>query len=103
MAKMLIEIPDKTYNYFRREWEKSSFDSPLNNLVNGLFDGTLIPDNATNGDIIKALFPSAVYNENQYLTVTMDCQVRDTMHFVSQFDLDWWNAPYKEHKDGTNK
>ena len=57
----------------------------------------------TNGDVIKALFPSAVYNENQYLTVTMDCQVRDAMHFVSQFDLDWWNAPYKEQKNGANK
>lgn len=40
-------------------------------------NGTLIPDNATNGDIIKALFP----NEHD---------------FETDFDEEWWNAPYQQ-------
>ena len=35
-----------------------------------------IPDNPTNGDMIKAMFP----NEGD---------------FETDFDADWWNAPYK--------
>ena len=58
-----------------------------------------IPDNATNGDVIKALFPnweykdSAVkigYDYNHYI----DCYVTKT--WVVSFDKYWWNAPYKE-------
>lgn len=36
----------------------------------------LIPDGATNGDMIKAIFPNG----------------------TNIFDIDWWNAPYKEDR-----
>lgn len=65
-----------------------------------------IPDNVTNGDIIKALFPNPT--ENSQYTVGED-RVHSTsngeMHYYSisksmQFicSTDWWNAPYKENK-----
>jgi hypothetical protein len=47
----------------------------------------LIPDNATNGDVIKALFPDA--GQPHFYGVKNGC-----------FDADWWNAPYKAGKRG---
>lgn len=53
-----------------------------------------IPDNATNGDMIKALFPNAEYwdstefeNEERINFEDNDC--------LECLNLDWWNAPYK--------
>ena len=62
-----------------------------------------IPDNATNGDMIRALFPNPT--ENSQYTVGED-RVYSTpngeMHYYSisksmQFicSTDYWNAPYK--------
>ena len=49
--------------------------------------GTLVPDNATNGDIVKALFP----NENYLFEQTSAC----TYYGIkTRFDTDWWNSPY---------
>ena len=56
-----------------------------------------IPDNPTNGDMIKALFSDAKidYHEKSdlveaYVTIFIkDC---DT---CQDYTLDWWNAPYK--------
>lgn len=46
----------------------------------------LIPDNATNGDVIKALFPDA--GQPHFYGVKNGC-----------FDADWWNAPYKAESE----
>lgn len=46
-----------------------------------------IPDNATNGDVIKAIFPE-----------TKDL----TGRFGVYLESEWWSAPYKENKDGSN-
>jgi len=40
----------------------------------------------TNGDIIKAIFPKI----DKYFSNVMDLQL-------------WWNAPYKEEKDGESE
>ena len=59
-----------------------------------------IPKGATNGDVIKVMFPN----------VPIDCFFEDTISFYPtlpngvteecHFNEDWWNAPYKENKDG---
>lgn len=47
----------------------------------------LIRASATNGDVIKALFPKVPIKIFKSM---------NTVTFGStQFDLDWWNAPYK--------
>lgn len=53
-----------------------------------------IPDNATNGDIIKALFPKAEihdwYVENDYIDIYgVDYEALTVCR-------KWWNAPYKK-------
>lgn len=48
-----------------------------------------IPDNATNGDVIKAMFPN-VYSEE------CDYDIFTTLDGDTRFTYDWWNAPYRK-------
>ena len=54
-----------------------------------------IPDNATNGDMIKAMFPKAPIKYEEFLI---------KIHFYEPAKIDitfhkcWWDAPYKENK-----
>ena len=49
-----------------------------------------IPENPTNGDVIKAIFPNAdieIHNITAYV-------IFDMRSNVIPFDLDWWKNPY---------
>jgi len=48
-----------------------------------------IPDGATNGDMIKAMFPNELPT-----IITSTLWWGDNMGF----NKDWWNAPYKNNK-----
>ena len=51
-----------------------------------------IPEHATNGDMIKAMFPiccSNMGNPDNGIVV-------DFMGDLHTFNKDWWNAPYKK-------
>ena len=58
-----------------------------------------IPEDATNGEVIKAMFPNAEYDYHEkselvdaHVTVFInDC---DT---YQDYSMDWWNAKYKEN------
>jgi len=53
----------------------------------------LIPDSATNGDVIKALFPCIevrLVNDDTLVQYTLDGFVGNTV------TRDWWNAPYRK-------
>ena len=53
-----------------------------------------IPDNATNGDVIKAMFPTYdIEIEGNYVT----CWI-DEYKWIG-FNGDWWNAPYKTESE----
>lgn len=57
-----------------------------------------IPEGATNGDIIKAMFPNAqidYHKANELVEeyVTFYINGCDT---CQDYTLEWWNAPYKE-------
>ena len=56
-------------------------------LMYGYYDVLAkLPDNATNGDMIKAMFP------NELLTsITGTLWLGDNM----SFNKEWWNAPYQ--------
>lgn len=54
-----------------------------------------IPDGATNGDMIKAMFPNALISKD------IDCYVVEIEYdnwdssFKRTYPQDWWNAPYE--------
>ena len=94
--KVLIELPDMkdTDDYFmlgrvRLPNDRSKFGEAI---VAAVKNGVPIIDNATNGDMIKALFPnyeSRYDPEYEIITGHLDKTHRHN------FNLDWWNAPYK--------
>lgn len=52
-----------------------------------------ISNNATNGDVIKAIFPNIDIEQiEDIIDVYGMSKCRVT------YDTDWWNAPYKENK-----
>ena len=81
------------------EWNKQVGSSKgLEDAIDIIYDtptvnAIVIPDNATNGDVIKALFPNEELFEQGYASTYYGCM---------RFDTDWWNAPYKELNNETN-
>ena len=51
-----------------------------------------IPNGATNGDMIKTIFPNI---EIEGIGGEIKCIA--TKNGTSYFALDWWNAPYKNN------
>ena len=93
MAKILIDIDDKTYGrIFHRDCIGEEYDYEVTRAI---VNGTKLPDNATNGDVIKAIYhPYAIkehaFYVNVYMTEEEYCSGNET-----KFSTDWWNAPYK--------
>ena len=78
--KLIIEIPEDVYKktIFYREFKD------LNDCVTtikALENGTPIPDNATNGDVVKA--------------TTNFIGVQDEEDTI-KISTTWWNAPYQK-------
>ena len=56
-----------------------------------------LPDGATNGDVIKALFPNATYEHINKMSGVNFTRVKglNAFEFPQDFYDGWWNAPYK--------
>lgn len=94
MAKIIINIRDDI---------KSNTGSCTEEIYSAIQNGVLLPTNATNGDVIKALFPNA-HDWIVRNTIEGDAQGEDEVsHFlelpnnliINRFTEDWWNAPYE--------
>lgn len=59
------------------------------------FDAIPVPKNATNGDMIKAMFPS----DKNELDISKLHLMYDGLDFIKEFRKDWWNAPYTGGED----
>lgn len=59
-----------------------------------------VPKDATNGDMIKAMFPNAW--KSNYIDSDNKC----TLYIGDdelEVDIDWWNAPYKTESEDKNE
>lgn len=57
-------------------------------LMNGNYDVLAkLPDNCTNGDMIRTMFPDMLMG-------IRDNTVYTDLDFGVWFSLDWWNTPY---------
>lgn len=76
----------------------------VNYIVTALTDGATpsdaptinaipVPDNATNGDVIKAMFPDA--EPIKKYTNSVFIRAWKPFFVACEFDTDWWNAKYK--------
>ena len=62
----------------------------------------VIPENATNGDMIKAIFPEFGWDVDYadreiFAEIPYDVPTRIYRRKI-YFDIQWWNAPYKKEK-----
>ena len=80
--KLIIDIPEDRYKDVIEARKHHLLDSYAQAVANGI----PIPDNATNGDVVKTLFSDTLDNF---------CE-RTTWKWNS-----WWNEPYQ--KGGTNE
>jgi hypothetical protein len=89
---LVINIPKEVYadimihnrEIMHRESGKSAY------YFEGLVQqGIPIPDDATNGDVIKTMFPNVnVYEHNGGATYSVNNEYN--------FNTTWWNSPYQK-------
>lgn len=82
--RVVIDIPEEEYIRI--------CDEPCTELALAVRNGTVLPDNPTNGDMIMAVFPNASITEiggGSTIVVANDYKFNST----------WWNTPYREGKE----
>jgi hypothetical protein len=83
-------------NQYRKEFLDSRDFEPMKILdLQPTINAIPIPEGATNGDIIKILFP----NGKEYDTINDGCiryeiEIDFDYSYCSYFDEVWWNEPY---------
>lgn len=83
--KLIIEIDNEAYKGLVTEGHIF-----VKHIFNAVKNGTPISDNATNGDVIKMMFPNIEVEEQSkdlFIVFNMDFQ-------GTPFYKAWWNAPY---------
>ena len=60
-----------------------------------------IPDNATNGEVIKAMFPNVsihYHKANELVDDYVSVNIKDC-DTQQDYSAEWWNAPYKAESE----
>ena len=73
------------------KYTEENFDTNISDVLKVLENCIEIPNGATNGDMIKTMFPNI---EIEGIGGEIKCIA--TKNGTSYFALDWWNAPYKK-------
>ena len=96
--KVILEIPDEEVEIINRNGfnKDGSFSFKLNEVVKqAIRNGVILPDNATNGDVIKAMFPNVNFGTlaQDDVIVNKDYSNNDEPQVFIPIRV--WNAPYK--------
>lgn len=96
--RLIIDIPEDVYT---RLFDNGIKDNEITTddiceMARVLRLGIPIPDNATNGDVIKVMFPQAYISKdiNSYV-VEIEYDGGDSA-FSRTYPIDWWNSPYQK-------
>ena len=87
--KLIIDIPEEEYRKIMK-YKNSCFL-----LDKAVVNGTPLPKDATNGQVLLQIFPPSVYfgdNEKHLVLLAKDCE-------LTCYNNGWWNAPYKADKE----
>lgn len=99
--KLLIEIDEHNKNVIDRFADEEGCDilpeRIFADLIESVTNGVPIPDNATNGDVIKAMFPSDK-GELKDTNGKILAYILDDLFMLYLADY-WWNSPYKANKE----
>ena len=91
--ELVIRIPEEAYKLLQTDgvdWLGAE------HILNAVANGIPLSDNATNGDVIRTMFPDTVlnYNGTEFKVRVND----DNGHNIMQIYADWWDAPYKKEE-----
>lgn len=89
--RILIDIPEEVKDNFVNNFAWGSQKCVDARIIE---NEIMIPDNPTNGDMIKAMFPNVIYQEGFLYQIVNGKQY--IFLSVSEY---WWNAPYKQKED----
>ena len=91
--RILIDIPEKIEEYIKDYIPIGAGDNVFcypDEIVRMIQNGTPIPDNATNGQVIKAMFPNGTTAKFATFMRFIDGE-----HYFNCSE-EWWNAPYQK-------
>ena len=92
--KVLIDIPKSTYKDIKESYSITCGENFAQKLVKYIKNGVPLPKGVTNGDVIKSLFPNiSIYEHGSTYSVNNEYNFNST----------WWNAPYKEEIEETQR
>lgn len=92
MARIIVDIPDSMIKAMYDNG-KGAIDMLKTELYQRLvYQSDILPDNATNRDVLKAIFPECSIDDTGSGTYL---KFKDNM-FSMMVENDWLNAPYKE-------
>lgn len=100
--KILIEVPEEELKIYKRDRQiETLYPSDIKKFIlsryyNDIIDATIIPNNVTNGDVIKALFSIQKEKYTDYGTIKV--YGLDDEKTPNEFLVEWWNVPYKLSK-----
>jgi len=90
--KLIIDIPEEV----KADIDNGIVRKHIDKIFLAMANGTPIPDNATNGDVIKAMFPKAYVDDYDYgKDPVIDVYGIDDTEYVT-FRKAWWNAQYQK-------
>lgn len=85
--QVVIEIDEKLYNYMQTEEYDKHLDKRFDYQIRfAVKDGTPLPKGATNGDVIKTMFPNVSNSNLDLVDVLKNAK-------------NWWNAPYQREEN----
>lgn len=122
--KVILDIPNYEFNNDIADKFQDYFNRVKQDIADGTMCGNyelettemflasfkrlqVLPDNATNGDMVKAMFPNMetefidqrlIYPNGLYKSELREKPYNageDNLVFVLRSLADWWNAPYK--------
>jgi hypothetical protein len=92
--KLIIDIHEGDYHRIASGFGQEEDALLLEKIFK---NGTPIPDNATNGDVIKAIFDNDKVSEFMgYVRIMARVGNWFNEGVVAEFDKEWWNAPYQK-------
>lgn len=94
--QVLIKIDEARFKDIQRIAEVQ-LDRRTDTVEQLIANGTPIPENATNGDMIKAMFPNIEVKTGGVITSVkgLDCYKGALLPY-RQFWSEWWNSPYQK-------
>lgn len=94
--KVLIDISEKMFKATQTYYSDNTTRLSIKSCIEKIANGTPIPDNATNGDMIMAMFPTMEIEEcNKDINGNPNLYRIYGLSGVAEFGREFWNTPYK--------